>query len=83
MDRLVRYFKDREWAATVGVLTTLVAALPTLLELVSGELEKAGNEWSWRILLPLLAALIIRFNVWSKATVVRLTGDETPAEGPP
>lgn len=78
MSRVLKYFKDREWAATVGVLGTIVAALPVFLEVVSGELEQAGDKWDWKMVFPILIALAIRWNVWSRRSVTTVA--ETTAQ---
>lgn len=78
---MLDYFKNREWAATIGVLASIVAALPVIAELVSGELEAAGNDWNWSMLMPVLAGLVIRFNVWSNRSAAQAAaGVVTPPQ---
>lgn len=69
MDRVLTYFQKREWAAAMGVLGSVVIAMPAILEFISGELDQAGTEWEWSALVPILVGLATRAGVFSTRSV--------------
>lgn len=70
--RAWRYIRDRQWAVSVAVVLAVVAELPALAELVTGEVRAAGDEFSWTGLLLVVAGVVIKGNVWARETVSRV-----------
>lgn len=72
MKRLWRWFYNEEWATAVAVIGAIAAQLPAIAELISGEVNEAGEEFSWQGLLLIVAGVIIRYNVTSNKSVERI-----------
>ena len=69
MRKLIAYITSKEWAAFVGVVTTVLLNVPAIVELVQGEVNKAGGEVEPLSLLVLVASFVVRRRVWSSSSV--------------
>lgn len=58
LERAYLFVRNREWAAVVGVVVSV-------LDVVTTELQ--GSEFHWRSLVPVAVALAVRWGVFSKA----------------
>lgn len=69
MTRALDYFRSKEWAMVVAVITAGLSQLPAIAEMLQGELDKANGKWSPVGLLILLGGVVVRSNVWSSNSV--------------
>lgn len=69
LQRFWTFFYKREWAGMLGFVTFALSNAESIAELVSGEIEKAGETFDPKTLLILFATILIRYNVWSRAKV--------------
>lgn len=83
MSQLWKFFYNKEWAVFVAVVTAVVAQLPALGDIVTGEVSKAGDHFSWAGLLVVVAGVVIRFNVWARETVDQVKATHAPLILPP
>lgn len=79
IQRTWSFFYNREWAGLLGFLTFLLINAESLFELVSGEVNKAGDKFNPSTLLVILATILIRYNVWSNNSVKRVAEAEYEA----
>lgn len=62
----------------VAMLAAVVAQLPALGDIVSGEVGEAGDSFSWTGLLIVVVGVVVRGNVWAKATVDQVKASSVP-----
>lgn len=68
----MRVLVDKVWPLTLGVIAFLVANSDAIAELVSGELVRAGNDFSWKSLLLIAVGFLTMTKTYSKDTARRL-----------
>lgn len=68
----MRVLVDRVWPLTLGVLAFLVANGDAIAQLVTGELNRAGDDFSWKTLLFIAVGLLTMTKTYSKETARKL-----------
>lgn len=63
---------DKVWPLTLSVIAFLVANADAIAELVQGELEKAGDDFSFKTLLFILVGLLTMTQTYSRDTARKL-----------
>lgn len=67
---------DKVWPLTLAAAAFLVANADAIVQLVSGEVNKAGEDFSWKSLLFILVGFLTMINTYSRETARRLALSE-------
>lgn len=70
--RFVRFLRSEQWAMTVSIIAAVLLQIPSLIDMINGQI---GGVQAWNIagIVSLLSGLLIRTNTWAQATVERAT----------
>lgn len=79
----MRTLVDKVWPLTLAVIAFLVDNSAAIAELVRGELEKAGDDFSVRSLLFILVGLLTMTQTYSRDTARRLAAEPSHTLGQP
>lgn len=72
--RFVEFTRSKQWAMTVSIVTAVLLQVPSLVDLIEGEVNGVES-WNVAGVAMLLAGLVIRGKVWAQATVDRIEQD--------
>lgn len=80
LEQFTRWALDVEWAMVATVASSFIMLTPELLGELDIELQNTAAqgvaENSFRSIVVLVAGVLIRSKVWSKATVIEIAGDD-------
>ena len=63
---------DKVWPLTLGVIAFLVANADAIAQLVQGEIDRAGSDFSWKSLLLIAVGLLTMTQTYSRDTARKL-----------
>lgn len=79
LERLIRWSRDVRWPEVSVFVAAIVLMIPEIVLIIEGELrEVADLRTGWPAIVMAVLAYVIRSNVWSRAEVAQVAGDDLP-----
>lgn len=69
VERVYDWVRNREWVAVLAFISAVIVELESALHIVSGELQAAGDDFTYKGVAIAVFAYLQRRGVWSNASV--------------
>jgi hypothetical protein len=74
MRKLIDYIRSEQWAMSVAITVAILQQIPSLVQLIEGELDSVES-WNLTGLATVAAGVLIKGNVWARRTVEKIEAD--------